>query len=240
MALLTITVILLMLKRKRAGVVLLAFVAAGIWFWSTQLWCDFLTRQLESKYHWRPASTYPVADVIVSLGGGISGYAGSQYPEFDLGSAADRDLFAAELYHAGKAGVIIVSAGVNRFTGTGIAGLGQKRFLERLRVPAASIRVEASSLNTIDNAREVMRMLEPVKGKRILLVTSAQHMARSCWLFERTGLTVIPAPTDFSFTGTAFTFYKLLPDAGALEASTRAWKEILGLWLMKLFPPKIS
>ena len=231
---LIIAFILLICKRRRAALLLLLCLFAWLWFWSTPWWSNYLQGRLESQYTWRPAGVYPVADAIVSLGGGIRGDAGPKMPSFDLGAAADRELFAAQLYHAGKSKVIIVSAGVDPLSGTGVAGEAQKKFLEMLGVPSNAIRVEGLSLNTIDNAVEVKRLMEPVKGKSILLVTSAMHMPRAYWLFSRTGLQIIPAPADFEVMQMPFSLNLLLPDAGALGGSTLAAKEIIGLWAARL------
>jgi uncharacterized SAM-binding protein YcdF (DUF218 family) len=298
--------VLLLFKKRKTTLVLIICLVAWLWLWSTPVWCNFLCGRLESKFTWKPAAAYPVADAIVSLGGGIRGSTGlaiasqtmtdpivskgngiqgktgpaitsqtmadtkvskgsgaqgnaglavapdtmdylmvskenrvngkpePSMPSFDLGSAADRELFAAQLYHAGKSKKIIVTAGVDPVMGTGVAALAQKEFLEMLKVPPAAILVEGRSLNTIDNAREVKRLLEPVKGKSILLVTSAMHMPRAYWLFARTGLRVIPAPTDFEVVKSPITLMLFLPDAGALDASTRAAREMIGLSMSKL------
>jgi len=171
------------------------------------------------------------------LGGGIRGEIGSKFPAFDLGSAADRDLFAAQLYKAGRATKVIVSGGIDPISGAGSMGLAQKHFIEMLGVPSDSILVEGNSRNTIENAKEVEKLMRKVKGKSILLVTSALHMPRAYWLFSRTGLKVIPAPTDFEVASGHFTIHHLLPSSGALEASTNAWREYIGLWVSKLSNP---
>lgn len=216
---------------------LLLFVAVWLWLWSTPLWANFMCRKLESQNIWRPANEYPVADAIVVLGGGIRGNAGKSMPSLDLGAAADRELFAAQLYHEGKSKVVIVSAGLDLISGTGVAGLGMKQFLVMLGVPSGAIRVEPFSKNTIENAREVQRMMQVVKGRSILLVTSAMHMPRARWIFGRTGLLVIPAPADFEAVKLPFSLNLILPDAQAMGASTNAAKEIIGLWITKLGNP---
>lgn len=62
---------------------------------------------------------------------------------------------------------------------------------EALGVPAADILQEGESDDTPDEAR----LIRPMVGSdRIVLVTSAVHMERSVRLFEKQGMTVIPAP----------------------------------------------
>jgi len=54
--------------------------------------------------------------------------------------------------------------------------------------------VENRSRNTLENAREVRKIL---KGKRVILATSAYYMRRAVAMFTRQGFTVIPAPTYY-------------------------------------------
>jgi len=63
-----------------------------------------------------------------------------------------------------------------------------------LGVPVADIRQEGESDDTADEARLIRPM---VGGDRIVLVTSGVHMDRAVRLFEKQGLTVIPAPAGF-------------------------------------------
>jgi len=235
--------VLLWYKRSGAARVLLVFIIAWIWVWSTPMGSNWICGKLESQYPWRPAEAYPVADAIVVLGGGIRGDAGPKLPSLDLNAAADRELFASQLYHAGRSKVIVVSGGVDPISGTGVTGVAMKQFLVMLGVPAEAIRVEGRSKNTVENAQEVKRMMGLMKDKQvisdsgdvksILLVTSAQHMPRAFDLFARTGLRIIPAPADFEVVRTPFSLNLLLPDAEALGSSSSAWKEFIGRWIGK-------
>jgi uncharacterized SAM-binding protein YcdF (DUF218 family) len=159
-------VILLLYRRRKAALWLLIIVAGWLWLWSTPLWSNFLRGRLESQYTWKSAEQYPVADAIVVLGGGIRGDAGEGLPSLDLNSAADRELFAAQLYHAGRAKVVVVSAGTDPLSGTGVAGLAMKQFLVMLGVPAAAIQVEPASRNTIENATGVKRMMQRIGNQK--------------------------------------------------------------------------
>lgn len=219
---------------KKMGIFLLLFSVSWLWLWSMPLWSDFILSRLESQFKYRPAVLYPKADAIVVLGGGVRGFAGSKLPPFDLNSAADRELFASQLYQRGKAKVVILSGGADPIIRTGITALAMKEFLLILGVPASAIRIGATSRNTVENVQEVERMMKVVNGKSILLVTSAQHMPRAVWLFARTGLNVVPAPTDFETIPVPFKLIRLMPDAESLENSSRGAKELIGLWFYKL------
>ena len=230
------SIFLIVYKRRKAAIVLLVFILGWLWLWSTPVWSNYLGLKLESQYPWKPAAAYPLADAIVVLGGGIRGNAGPKLPSLDLNAAADRELFASQLYKAGRAKKIIVSGGVDPIGGTGVAGVAMKEFLELLGVPAEVIIVEGLSKNTLENAQQIQRLMEPVKSKSILLVTSARHMPRAYWLFARTGLKVIPAPADFEIIKPPFSLNLLLPDADALRNSTITAKESIGLWISRQTP----
>jgi len=149
----------MMYKRRGAAGMLLLLITAWLWLWSTPMWSNWICGKLESQYRWQSANQYPVADAIVVLGGGIRGDAGPTLPSLDLGPAADRELFASRLYHAGRSKMIVVSGGVDPISGTGVSGVAMKQFLVMLGVPAEAIRVEGRSKNTVENAQEVKRMM---------------------------------------------------------------------------------
>lgn len=82
--------------------------------------------------------------------------------------------------------------------------------------------------DTDDEAQELARQLgrEP-----FLLVTSAWHMPRAMALCEKAGLHPIAAPADFMLRPGADTGWDLVAwDLGALERSTKAIHERLGLF----------
>jgi uncharacterized SAM-binding protein YcdF (DUF218 family) len=236
LALLLLCIALFMFCRGSGRTARLVFTLAiiWIWLWSTPIWSDFIRGTLESKYPYHPAAECSKADAIVVLGGGVRGFAGSRFPAIDLNRAADRELFASQLYKAGKADVVILSGGADPIYRTGAAAVGMKVFLISLGIPSRIIHIGTKSRNTVENVEEVVEMVKPLKGKSILLVTSALHMKRASWLFSRSGLEVIPAPSDFEVVNIPFSFYRLLPDAEALENSSRAAREYIGLLAHKL------
>ena len=228
------------LGKKKPAVLLLLWSIFWLWLWSAPLWSDFIRGGLESKFGYRPATEFPSVDAIVVLGGGVRGYAGPKLPMIDLNRAADRELFCAQLYQANKAKVVILTGGADPVNRTGAAAIGMKIFLINLGIPAAAIRTGVNSRNTVENVQEVLHILKSLKGKTILLVTSAMHMQRAYWLFSQSGLNVIPAPTDFEVVNIPFSLYRILPDAEALENSSRAAREFIGLGFYKLHKPEIK
>lgn len=91
---------------------------------------------------------------------------------------------------------------------------------------------EPNSDNTFENARNSSEILKRERVGTIVLVTDAIHMARAKLQFERNGIAVIAAPTGF--VTDAQGIYRFLPSAGALERSSYALREWLGLSLARL------
>jgi uncharacterized SAM-binding protein YcdF (DUF218 family) len=56
-------------------------------------------------------------------------------------------------------------------------------------------------------------------------------MQRAKYVFERLGITVIPAATDYQVVEQFTSILDWLPQAGALNKTTKAIKEYLGWWV---------
>lgn len=203
---------------------------AWLLLWSLPVASDALRGTLENQSGPREVAALPAQPVAVVLGGGVSGPRPPQRPDPDLGASADRVWHAARLYHAGKAQQLLLSGGSVR-TGDGSEAEAMRRVLHDLGVPDAAIRLEDASTNTAGNAGRTAELLKAQGIERVLLVTSALHMPRAQAAFERAGLTVDPAPSDFEVIPMPLDLRQFLPDAGALNGSARAMKEIVGRWV---------
>ncbi len=108
------------------------------------------------------------------------------------------------------------------------------QFLMDLGVPKEQVLLEEGSATTWENAREARRLLREKHWDCMLLVTSALHMRRAVATFRSAGIPVIPVATDHEVVYRSFTGLDYLPDAEALAASSRAFKEYLGFWIYEL------
>lgn len=72
------------------------------------------------------------------------------------------------------------------------------------------------------------------RGCSGLLVTSATHIPRALASFRKAGLDVAPWPADFRGRYPPVSVFDFLPDASALEITTTAIKEWLGLAVYRL------
>ena len=84
--------------------------------------------------------------------------------------------------------------------------------------------------NTKSEADEAFKLI----GKsKLILVTTASHMPRSVYLFEKMGCNVIPAPCDFSVKDLAF--LPNFPSGMSIKQTELAIHEYVGIWGYKLF-----
>lgn len=149
---------------------------------------------------------WKTTNTIVLLGSGTI-----QWPDQSLSTQAlglSRVNQAAELYqHCSKKSdscSIIASGGDPGNWGQSEAELMAEE-LQRLGVNRIHILTEAQSLNTYDNARYSMKLLEGLNPEKVYLVTSGIHMNRALTQFEyfkrHSQFEIVPAPADYYRAG---------------------------------------
>ncbi|MEM9997871.1 MAG: YdcF family protein [Bacteroidota bacterium] len=203
-----------------------------------------LTSSLEDRAVALRADTL-AADAVVVLGGGTQPLdPPRRTPE--VSGEGDRVLYAAHLWRAGAAPLVVVSGGGGLLGAQGVSpeAEGMGALLRFVGVPDSVLIAEATSRNTYENAVETKRLLAVRGIDTILLVTSAFHMPRAVRVFEAQGFTVQAAPTDFTVTETEqartcqlrldVQLQNLLPDAEMLHLTTRALKEYIGTAVYRL------
>jgi uncharacterized SAM-binding protein YcdF (DUF218 family) len=203
-----------------------------LWLWSMPVVSAWLLSQLERDSPVVPIEATAVAQAIVVLGGAIRPpIALNDWP--DLGPAADRVWHAARLYHAGKSSLLVLSGSTDQAVHTRSEANAMQTFLQHLGVPKTATLLEDASRNTQENASFTANLLNQRGINHVLLVTSALHMPRAVTHFEAQGLQVTPAATDHSHQ-TMYGLMAWLPDARALEDSSRGLKEVIGRMLLRV------
>ena len=183
---------------------------------------------LEHPYPPRLAAECPKAEAIVLLGGAMQPLlAGERRGRLHRGS--DRAWEAAQLWHAGCAPWVVVSAG-GLIEPPVVAGesAALADLLRDLGVPATALIVEADSRNTQGNAAFTRALLAPLGLRRVLLVTSAWHLRRAVALFARAGFEVLPVGADYRGFRACRGLECWVPNARALEETGLVVKEYLG------------
>ncbi|MCX5791633.1 MAG: YdcF family protein [Elusimicrobia bacterium] len=216
-------------RRNRAGAVICAVLAGGMWVSSTKVFSDALLRPLEYKYS---APAAPAGDVIVVLGGGA-------YDSYEVYSAGERlqpgsleRVSAAALLQKRTKLPVIVSGGAV-FSNIAEAD-ADGAYLEELGVPAKAIIKETQARDTYENAGFTRRICEERGYKKIILLTSASHMPRAVYLYKKIGFTdIVPFPvTRTAAKGAKRSFRDYLP--GTFYSAARALNEYLGLLFYRL------
>lgn len=196
----------------------------------TPLGANLLVRAVESRTPSARLCLAPFPAAIVLLSGGFD-----RPPEsVDDFSAANAEslhrLFAAVALWRGSPGSALIIAGGGEGKISQAALLA--RLAERLGVPAGSIRVEANSQTTWQNARNVAAMSPPAPP-RIWLVSSALHLPRAMGAFRAFGFN----PCAWS-SGSLYLppggFGYFLPQSSSLEKAEFAVHELVGGWLYAL------
>ena len=217
----------LVLGHRSARTIAVGLAVAILWASSVPAISWQLRRAIESRHPPRPIAELPSADVILGLGGGIEPPALPRLrPEVNL--AGDRALYAAALYRAGKAPRVLVAGGSYPWQNEPPDSHATQHLLEEIGVPARAITLGSQSRSTRENCLEARQLLGNERP-RILLVTSALHMPRALRSCRAAGLDVVPATTDVEVLddpGSGVLYW--LPDTETLDATSRAWKELLG------------
>ena len=215
---------------RRVGRVALALALVLLWAASMPVSSNWLLGQLEAEYPPGSIETLPHADVAIVLGGSL----GQPLPPrvtSDLSEAADRILYAARLFRAGKVDGILVTGG-NLPWQAAVKPESQlvTDLLVEFGVRPDAIVQDADSRNTHENAVNSAAIMHAHSWRSALLVTSGAHMPRALAAFRHVGLNVIPAATDIRVVYPLYTSaLDFLPDAGALAQTTQAIKEWIGL-----------
>ena len=238
MALVAVGLVLVLRKKVKSASWLLGMALAWFWFWSMPIVGRWLCLPLEEDYPVQLAENMPEADAIVLMGGGVWG--DEYYPYACLNEAADRAWHAARLWKARKAPIVIPS-------NVG-AELGDAKLLIDLGVPNDAIVLENKAVNTEENAKFVREILnrvghvERVNGwkPKVLLVTSACHMKRSLYMFEKYApeIECIPAATDYQvlpWKDLPFRSRSLLPSVDAFARNNSFIHEYIGYYGYKWF-----
>lgn len=216
--------------RKWLGLGLIGCSVAWLWLWATPIMTFLVGAPLEREFlvdgRVPMVETFPAADAIVLLGGGMGADINFS-PYAEMSARADRVWQAARLFKAGKAPKI-VSTGFSTQDST-------MPLLKDFGLAEESVLfLEAR------NTEEESKVIEKLCYRKILLVTSAWHMKRARLMFEKYAhsVDVVCAPADFESllkVKNPFTFETLLPDVGILALNTVTLHEWIGIIGYKMF-----
>ncbi|NIC04241.1 YdcF family protein [Billgrantia bachuensis] len=215
---------LLLSPRRFLGALLIMLGLFGLLLLATPMASHALRQGLE-PYPTPARTQLEGAEAIVILGGGRDYTA----PEFGWGDAPANPTWRRLAYgahlHRQTELPLLVSGGRVHDEEAAEASLMAAALRDVFDVPVRWL--EGESRSTAENARLSAEMLRADGIERVALVSQAWHLPRAVAEFEAQGLTVVPAPTEFTSPppeGLA----AWLPRAYHLNQSTRALNEWLG------------
>jgi len=164
------------------------------------------------------------ADAIVVLTGGVSDLSrlGLEPEPSDL--SLERLVKGVMLYRDLRRPLIITGGSGSLIHSEIAEADAMARAAVALGIPKQDIVIENKSRNTLESARAVRGLL---KGKRIILVTSAFHMKRSVALFKKQGFDVVPSPTGYRALSQPVSRYSFIPSAAGFSTSAVALSEYI-------------
>lgn len=219
------TGLLIMGVCRRTGKFLTGAGLAFLYLFSITPVSDALLRPLES-YTPPLKDRHPKAEAIVVLGGGVRDLSWVDQPPAPFNEAAARLMKGVSLYRNLRIPLVLVGGSGDPSGKTITDADTLKRLALDLGVPSRDILIENRSRNTIEGARALNKI---IRGRRILLVTSAYHLKRAAGMFKKEGFQVTPVPAVFLSEQRKLSFFSLIPRAGVLYASSAACGEYLSL-----------
>ena len=146
---------------------------------------------------------------------------------------ADRLIYTVHLYNRGIIKKILISGGNGSLIKSNFKESKTiKSFLVDHGIKKSDIITESKSRNTKENAMESSKIIN--KQKKYLLLTSATHMKRAIYCFEKVDINIVPFSVDNSMTYTSNNLeYIFLPRARTLELWEELIHEIIGYYVYK-------
>ena len=203
--------IYLIRRRQRIGYFL---IFSGICFYVLSIGPtkNVLVSYLEGDL---PLSRNVRGDVIIILGGGGEiGY-------------FDRLISGYNLYKQLKVPLLL--------TGRDNESDRAKTILMQMGLPEEDIIQELDSKDTYENSLYAKQIIEEKGFKSPILISSAYHLRRAIFLFERQGIRVVPVLCDLKTKQEKeYNMLSFLPKSNELDDSTKALKEYMGFIAAKM------
>ncbi len=191
---------------------------------------DALLKPLETGFPpWKDGPAKAVA--IVVLGGGVRDLTWLELPSEPSCSSKERVVRGITIYRKQRLPLVFMG-GNGDPSGTGCSDAdAMARAALELGVPARDVKAENRSRNTLESAKALKGM---IKGRDIILVTSAFHLKRASAMFKKQGFRVMPAPAGYSYEHKKLTFFSFIPHAENLANSSTAVYEYACLFWYSL------
>ena len=214
----------LIFKTKRRT--LLIYTISIFWIFSNGFLADETARAWETSPKSISSLTNNYKYGIVL--GGYSTY-NKITQHIDFNDSGDRLISAIELYKLGKIEKIIISGGNGDLINNGMKESEWSRsFLINMGIESQDILLENSSRNTIENAQNTAMLIKSDIAQKVLLITSAKHMKRAKFCFNKKNFKIDCYPTDCTNSDITLSFdYLFIPNIDALDK----WESLIHEWI---------
>ena len=214
----------LIFKAKRRT--LLIYTISIFWIFSNGFLADKAAKAWETSPKSISSLTHNYKYGIVL--GGYSSY-NKEIQHIDFNDRGDRLISAIELYKLGKIEKIIISGGNGELINNGMKeSEWSKSFMINMGIESKDILLENSSRNTMENAKNTIILMGVDMNQKSLLITSAGHMKRAKFCFNKNNFNIDCYPTDFTNYDITLTVdYLFIPNIDALEK----WGSLIHEWI---------
>ena len=216
---------------KRRIFVFLAFIILIVS--SNPIVGNYLMKKLENPYKPTSIDSISKADAIVVLSGMVHQVGDENYNRYEF-SDPDRFFGGLDLIKEDKSDKIIFTAGQLPWKDNWKPeGFILKERAISLGVLQTKILVTENVKNTYEESIAVTKLIP--NNSTIILVTSAFHMHRSKYLFQKQGFEIIPFPVDFNSPNRKLSIISFLPNLGAIGKTSIFIRENIARIYYKLF-----
>jgi uncharacterized SAM-binding protein YcdF (DUF218 family) len=232
-------IVFIMSFRKRSAMrakFLLLMTITVIYLLSIEPVKDMIIEPLEKNYLPITRDQLEEVDCYVVLGGGIYDNSPKSLSS-STGSPSKAALFrvieGVRLYKESPKKIIITGGIV--YNGKKSEGTVYKELMVDLGVPGRDIIIEGRSRTTEENAGLTKGIMDKNGYKKAALITSATHMRRSKYVFEKYGVEVVAAPTGYiSSYKDSYGMDSYFPNANNFVDIRSAVWEYIGLIFYKI------
>ena len=211
----------LIFKNKRRKLLFILLIT--FYFFSNSYIADSGARLWEVP-RFNPTTTYDIGIVL----GGVGDF-DTITKAHNFNKHADRMMDAEQLYRQGIIKKIMLSGGNGMLFNNGYTEANaMQNYLIKNKIPNNDIIIENTSRNTKENAFNSAKILkQKIPNAKVLLITSAQHMKRAQYCFEKASIKTTAFPTDCTTSYPNYGIeYLLLPRADAIEK----WETLIHEW----------
>lgn len=217
---------------KKAGFCLMALSILVLYLLSISPISNLLAYSLEGKYGMPSKKALAGLDAIVILGGGSLSAGGlREHPEAS-GVTYLRLFNGVKIFKRSGAKTLILSGRTPGSSG-GVDAEVMRDLAVKFGISENRIVVDTISQSTIEQAKEVAKLLPPEEKKHIGIVTSAMHMPRSEMAFRNEFLndSLVPIPVDYTYRlpGRGLNIENFIPAIDNFCQSSCAIHELIGI-----------